>query len=109
MGEDPRSQYERDLGVIEAITQVTRSCPNGAVVAAAERALAAIQADGRDALRTQAYFVLIAIKGWRGGRAEQVHRSLSRFLERPESETPATESSAPSSTPSSNPPPTARS
>jgi len=118
MGDDPESRYERDLGVVEAITQVTRSCPNGTVVAAAERALEAIKAGGRDALRTQAYFVLIAIKGWRGGRAEQVHRSLSKFLEPPEDGTDSTGASSSSSsastpsassTPSSNSPPTTRS
>ncbi len=109
-GDDRESRYERDLGVVEAITQVTRSCPNGTVVAAAERALEAIKAGGSDVLRTQAYFVLIAIKGWRGGRAEQVHRSLSRFLERPGGGTtstdtpPSTSSSTASSTPSSTTP-----
>lgn len=72
--------YERDLGVIEAITAVTRSCPSGSVIRAAEQALAAIEAGGADALAQQAYFVLIAIKGWRGDRARQVHRSLSRYL-----------------------------
>jgi len=82
---DHANDYARDLGVIEAITQVTRSCPNGAVVSAAERALEAIKNGGRDELRTQAYFVLIAIKGWRGERSRQVHRSLSRFLEQSES------------------------
>ncbi|MAG30169.1 MAG: hypothetical protein CL908_04645 [Deltaproteobacteria bacterium] len=73
--------YERDLGVIEAITMVTRACPSGVVVAAAERALDAIKAGGSDVVREQAYFVLTALKGWRGDRATQVHRSLSRCLE----------------------------
>jgi hypothetical protein len=109
MGDDQNNRFDRDLGVIEAITQVTRSCPNGTVVAAAERALEAIKAGGRDALRTQAYFVLIAIKGWRGGRAEQVHRSLSKFLERPENQTASSEVPASSSPSSTTSPPTARS
>jgi hypothetical protein len=72
---------ERDLGVVEAITVVSRSCPSGVVVAAAERALDAIKAGGPDALRDQAYFVLTAIQGWRGDRATQVHRSLTHYLE----------------------------
>ena len=71
----------RDLGVIEAIMVVTRSCPNGGVIKAAERALDAIKAGGPDALKQQAYFVLTAIQGWRGERARQVHRSLSRYLD----------------------------
>jgi hypothetical protein len=73
--------YARDLGVIEAITVVTRSCPNGRVIAAAKGALDAIKAGGPDKLKEQAYFVLTAIQGWRGERAEQVHRSLSRYLD----------------------------
>ena len=73
--------YDRDLGVIEAISYVTRSCPSGVVVSAAERALEAIKAGGSDAMKQQAYFVLTAIKGWRGERATQIHRSLRRYLE----------------------------
>lgn len=73
--------YDRDLGVIEAITVVTRSCPNGGVTRAAKGALEAIKTGGPDTLKEQAYFVLIAIKGWRGERARQVHRSLSRYLD----------------------------
>jgi len=76
-----RRDYDRDLGVIEAITVVTRSCPNGGVTSAAKGALEAIKTGGPDALKEQAYFVLIAIKGWRGERARQVHRSLSRYLD----------------------------
>jgi hypothetical protein len=81
MTAEPHSKADRDLGVIEAITVVTRSCPSGAVVTAAERALDAIKTGGPNALRDQAYFVLMAIQGWRGDRATQVHRSLSRYLE----------------------------
>ena len=78
---DSKPDYERDLGVIEAITVVTRSCPNGGVIAAAERALVAIKDGGPDTLKEQAYFVLTAIQGWRGDRARQVHRSLTRYLD----------------------------
>lgn len=77
----PERDYERDLGVIEAITIVTRSCPSGVVIASAERALEAIKQGGPDVMKQQAYFVLIAIKGWRGDRARQVHRSLTKYLE----------------------------
>ncbi len=80
LSETPKD-YDRDLGVIEAITIVTRSCPSGGVIAAAERALAAIKEGGPDTLKEQAYFVLLAIKGWRGERARQVHRSLTRYIE----------------------------
>ncbi len=80
-GADPKPDFERDLGVIEAITVVTRSCPNGGVVRAAEQALVAIKEGGPRVLKEQAYFILTAIKGWRGDRARQVHRSLTRYLE----------------------------
>ena len=73
--------YDRDLGVIEAITYVTRSCPSGVVIASAERALDAIKDGGPAVMKQQAYFVLMALKGWRGERARQVHRSLTRYLE----------------------------
>lgn len=73
--------YERDLGVIEAITYVTRSCPSGVVIAAAERALEAIKVGGPDVLKQQAYFVLTSMRGWRGERARQVHRSLTKYIE----------------------------
>ena len=75
-----KSDYDRDLGVIEAITYVTRSCPSGVVVRAAKGALEAIQAGGAAVLKQQAYFVLTAIQGWRGDRARQVHRSLTNYL-----------------------------
>lgn len=77
---DPK-KYDRDLGVIEAITIVTHSCPNGRVVDAAKGALQAIKTGGSDSLKQQAYFVLTAIQGWRGDRAHQVHRSLRLYLE----------------------------
>ena len=75
------SDFDRELGVVEAITVVTRSCPSGVVVAAAERALDAIKEGGPDVIKQQAYFVLTALQGWRGDRARQVHRSLTAFLE----------------------------
>ncbi len=80
MVDDPRDDYSRTLGVIEAITIVTRQCPSGAVRACAERSLEAIKAGGPDALREQAYLILTAIQGWRGNRAMQVHASLGAFL-----------------------------
>jgi hypothetical protein len=89
MTDGTNHRSDRELGVVEAITQVTRSCPNGTVVSAAERALAAIKQGGADALRPQAYFVLTAIQGWRGDRARQVHRSLTRFLDQADSNRPA--------------------
>ncbi|MBB82949.1 MAG: hypothetical protein CL931_03970 [Deltaproteobacteria bacterium] len=73
--------YDRDLGVIEAITFVTRSCPSGVVVSVAEQALEAIKQKGAEAIPQQAYFVLTSMQGWRGDRARQVHRSLTKFLE----------------------------
>ena len=73
--------YDRNLGVIEAIMIVTRSCPNGRVVSVAEQALEAIKTGGADVIKNQAYFVLTAMQGWRGERASQVHRSLKRYLD----------------------------
>ncbi len=78
---DDSRDYARDLGVIEAITMVTRSCPSGVVVSVAEQALEAIKKDGSGVLKQQAYFVLTSMKGWRGDRAQQVHRSLTKFLD----------------------------
>ena len=80
MTDTPNDDYERTLGVVEAITVVTRQCPSGAVRGAAERALTGIQAGGAEAMREQAYIVLTAIQGWRGGRARQVHAALEAFL-----------------------------
>jgi len=73
--------FDRELGVIEAITWVTRSCPNGRVVSMAEGALEAIKAGGAAVMKQQAWLVLSALQGWRGDRARQVHRSLTRYLE----------------------------
>ena len=80
-GNGPNEDYARDFGVVEAITVVTRSCPSGVVVKVAEQALEAIKEGGPAVLKQQAYFVLTALQGWRGDRARQVHRSLTRYLE----------------------------
>ena len=90
--------YDRNLGVIEAIMIVTRSCPNGRVVSVAEQALEAIKTGGADVIKNQAYFVLTAMQGWRGERASQVHRSLKLYLDE------KTEPSSCSSPPACNPP-----
>jgi hypothetical protein len=80
-GPTPMSDdYERDLGVVEAITLVKQQCPNGSVGDCAEQALAAIREGGAAVLPEQAFFVLSAIRGWRGPRASQVARSLRAFL-----------------------------
>jgi hypothetical protein len=84
MAEPLKDDYSRTLGVIEALTVVTKQCPNGSVRSCAEASLAAIRAGGASTLRDQAYLVLTAMRGWRGDRAAQVHRSLSAFLEPPE-------------------------
>ena len=78
-----KDDYERQMGVIEAMTAVVQQCPNGAVRSCAGRALDAIKAGGAGVMREQAFFVLTAIQGWRGERCEQVHRSLQAFLDTP--------------------------
>jgi benzil reductase ((S)-benzoin forming) len=77
----PPKDYTRTLGVVEAISAVRDQCPSGAVQAAARSALEAIQREGASALPQQAFLVLSAARGWTGERAEQVKRSLRRFLE----------------------------
>ena len=72
---------DRNLGVVEAITAVTRQCPHGSVVKAAEQSLETIKERGADAMAEQAFLVLSAIQGWRGDVARQVHRSLQSFLD----------------------------
>jgi hypothetical protein len=91
---DQSPDYQRDLGVIEAITLVTRSCPSGVVVASAERALEAIKEGGAGVMKEQVYFVLTALQGWRGGRARQIHRSLTLYLEQPDQDPVESESSS---------------
>jgi hypothetical protein len=90
--------YSRQLGVVESLMAITNQCPSAAVRKVAEQALDAVKTGGADELRTQVYFVLTAMKGWRGERARQVHESLNAFLEggAPESGTnePAREGSA---------------
>jgi hypothetical protein len=72
--------YERTLGVIEALTAVREQCPHAAVREHAGAALEEIARGGADALRTQASLVLSTLAGWRGERADQVKRSLLSFL-----------------------------
>ena len=79
-----KKDYERTLGVIEAITAAKNQCPSGAARSCAERALEAIKLGSPGALREQAWFVCNALLGWRGDRAEQVRRSLNAFLEQSE-------------------------
>ncbi len=76
--------YDRTLGVIEAIMAARDQCPSGAVRNCAERALEAIKTGGPGSLREQAWFVCSALLGWRGERAEQVRRSLNAYLEQSE-------------------------
>ena len=76
--------YDRTLGVIEAIMAARDQCPSGAVRNCAERALEAIKTGGSGSLREQAWFVCSALLGWRGERAEQVRRSLNAYLEQSE-------------------------
>ncbi len=73
-------EYERKLGVVEAITLVTRQCPNASVRAVAESALEASKSSSPDVLRQQVFLVLTAMRGWRGDRSDQIHRSLEAFL-----------------------------
>lgn len=72
--------YERTLGVIEALTAVRDQCPHAAVRDHAAAALREVARGGADALRVQASLVLTTLAGWRGERAEQVKRSLQAFL-----------------------------
>ena len=74
--------YERELGVIEAITSARDQCPSGSVQAVARAALEAVKREGSSVLPTQAFLVLTATRGWSGARAAQVKRSLEAFLER---------------------------
>jgi hypothetical protein len=74
------ADYERTLGVIEALTAVRDQCPHAAVREHAAAALAAIARGGADEVRMQASLVLSTLAGWRGERADQVKRSLLAFL-----------------------------
>lgn len=75
-----KRDYDRTLGVVECFTVITEQCPSGAVRRVAEAALEAVKGGGRGVLREQAHYVLMAIRGWRGERSAQVHRSLSEFI-----------------------------
>ncbi len=74
------TQEPRVLGVVEAIVAVRDQCPHAHVRQHAARALEAVQAGGADALREQAFLVLATLAGWRGERADQIKRSLEKFL-----------------------------
>jgi len=80
-GAEKAEDYARQLGVVEALTLVTKQCPNGAVRHSAEQALSDLTNQKSGGLRNQVYFVLTAMKGWRGDRASQIHRSLTAYLE----------------------------
>ena len=75
------SGVPRILGVVEAIVAVRDQCPHAHVRQHARQALEAVQAGGANALGEQAFLVLATLAGWRGERADQVKRSLERFLE----------------------------
>ncbi len=72
--------YTRQLGVVEALTSASRQCPNASVRIAASQALESLGEAHSGGLRDQVFFVLTAMRGWRGDRARQVHDSLSAFL-----------------------------
>jgi hypothetical protein len=81
-GPEVETDYSRQLGVVEAFVAITQPCPSGSVRAAAERALEAIKTREPGVLDQQAYFVLTAMRGWRGDRASQVRKSLAAYLDR---------------------------
>ncbi len=74
--------YERELGVVEALTAVSKQCPHAGIRGHAETALARLADEGPDGLPQQAFLVLSTIAGWRGERAQQVKRSLRAYLDR---------------------------
>ena len=71
---------KRRLGVVEAMVAARDQCPNAAVRAVAEQALAAIEPGNSGSLREQAFLLLSAMQGWRGDRASQVHDALKALL-----------------------------
>lgn len=73
--------YTRQLGVIEALVAITNQCPSAPVRAVAQQSLDSIKSGDSEGLRKQVFYVLTAMKGWRGERARQVHESLNSFLE----------------------------
>ena len=74
--------YERTLGVVDAITAAKDQCPSGRARSLAESALGALKNAEPGVLREQAWLVMNALQGWRGERADQVRRSLNAFLEK---------------------------
>ncbi len=96
--------YERNLGVIEAITLTSQQCPNGSVRTSAERALETIRKEGGQALPAQAYLLLTSIRGWRGARASQINRSLQSYLAEDEASRSQTPNEQPSASTSSSTP-----
>jgi len=79
--DEGQRENRRRLGVVEAIVAARDQCPSGRVRSVAERALEAVKTRQPGVLREQAWFVLTAIAGWRGDRAEQVQESLRAFIE----------------------------
>ncbi|MED5262283.1 MAG: hypothetical protein VX574_07810 [Myxococcota bacterium] len=75
------TDYERTLGVVEAIAAARDQCPSGMARVVAEGALEASKGAESRVLREQAWLVMNALQGWRGERADQVRRSLASFLE----------------------------
>ena len=71
----------RRLGVIEAFMAVRDQCPSGSVQSVARSALETVKRDGAKSLPEQAFYVLTAIRGWQGERAQQVKEALGAFLE----------------------------
>ncbi|NNL85405.1 MAG: hypothetical protein HKP27_07115 [Myxococcales bacterium] len=79
---DPEKTYDRELGVVEALTAVAQQCPHAGIRSHAETALARLAEGGPEVLPQQAFLVLSTIAGWRGERAQQVKRSLRAFLDK---------------------------
>jgi hypothetical protein len=76
---------ERPLGVVEAFTVTRDQCPSGAVQRVARQALDAVAREGAAALPLQAFYLLTAVRGWRGKQAERVKQALEAFLVEQES------------------------
>ena len=85
-GHAPAKDYKRQLGVVESLVAITNECQSGPVRSVASQALAAIKERGSDVMREQVYYVLSSMQGWRGERAQQVHRSLNAYYEGSEPE-----------------------
>lgn len=74
------SEEERPLGVVEAFTVTRNQCPSGAVQRVVQQALDAVAQQGAEALPTQAFYVLTAVRGWQGPQAQRVKQALEDFL-----------------------------